>query len=486
MNLQHPNLLRQQAYLNGQWVSAKSQQTLAVTNPATGETLAHVPNLSAEEAQQAVHEAHQAQHHWAKLSAQTRCDHLLNWYNLILKHKDDLAQILSAEQGKPLKESQSEIEYGANYIRFYAEQAKRIYGETLPAANSDQRILVIKQPIGVAAAITPWNFPNAMIARKVAPALAAGCSFIVRPASQTPLSALALAYLSEQAQFPKGLFNVLTGESQPLGEVLTQHPLIRKFSFTGSTSVGQKLYAQASKNITKVSLELGGNAPFIVFADADLDSAIEGAIAAKYRNSGQTCVCANRFYVHSSIYDAFIERLTKASEKLRLGNAFTGSPDLGPLIDSKAVEHANALLKDALTKGASLTTGGKIDPELGGTYFQATVLKDANHNMDLAHEELFAPIAAIYPFDEEEEVIRYANDTPYGLSAYFYSRDIGRITRVYEQLQYGIVGVNTGLISNPEAPFGGVKQSGIGREGSHHGIEDYLELKYILLAGINA
>ncbi|AXK37963.1 NAD-dependent succinate-semialdehyde dehydrogenase [Crenobacter cavernae] len=482
LHLKRPDLLRNQAFVAGRWVSAP--ETIAVTNPATGETLAEVPKLGAAETREAVAAAKQAMKEWKTRPAKARAAVLRRWYELLMANQEDLAQILTAEQGKPLSESRGEIAYGASYIEWFAEEAKRVYGDTIPAPQADRRLVVIKQPIGVAAAITPWNFPNAMITRKAAPAFAAGCAMVLRPASQTPLSALALAVLAEEAGIPAGLFSVLTGGSTEIGGELTSNPDVAKLSFTGSTEVGRLLMAQCAGTIKKLSLELGGNAPFVVFDDADLDAAVEGAIASKYRNAGQTCVCANRLYVQAGVYDAFVDKLAAAVAKLKVGRGDEEGVTQGPLIDEKAVRQVEAHIADALENGATLVTGGKRHA-LGGSFFEPTILSGVTAKMKVAREETFGPMAPVFKFDTEEELIAAANDTEFGLASYFYSRDIGRIWRVAEALEYGMVGINTGLISNEAAPFGGVKQSGLGREGSKYGLDDYLEIKYLCFAGLD-
>ncbi|AXK39242.1 NAD-dependent succinate-semialdehyde dehydrogenase [Crenobacter cavernae] len=482
LQLKRPDLLRNQAFVAGRWVSAA--ETIAVTNPATGETLAEVPKLGAAETREAVAAAKAAMKEWKTRPAKARAAVLRRWYELLMANQEDLAQILTAEQGKPLSESRGEIAYGASYIEWFAEEAKRVYGDTIPAPQADRRLVVIKQPIGVAAAITPWNFPNAMITRKAAPAFAAGCAMVLRPASQTPLSALALAVLAEEAGIPAGLFSVLTGGSAEIGGELTSNPDVAKLSFTGSTGVGRLLMAQCAGTIKKLSLELGGNAPFVVFDDADLDAAVEGAIASKYRNAGQTCVCANRLYVQAGVYDAFVAKLAVAVAKLKVGRGDEEGVTQGPLIDEKAVRQVEAHIADALENGATLVAGGKRH-ELGGSFFEPTILSGVTAKMRVAREETFGPMAPVFKFDTEEELIAAANDTEFGLASYFYSRDIGRIWRVAEALEYGMVGINTGLISNEAAPFGGVKQSGLGREGSKYGLDDYLEIKYLCFAGLD-
>ncbi|ETD68237.1 succinate-semialdehyde dehdyrogenase [Pelistega indica] len=474
-------LFKTQAYIDGKWLNADSGNTIEVTNPATGEVIGTIPNMGKVETERAVKAAEAALTVWQKKSAKERSNILRKWFNLMMQYQDDLAYILTCEQGKPLTEAKGEIAYGASYIEWFAEEAKRIYGDTIPAPSSDKRIIVIKQAVGVCAAITPWNFPNAMITRKAAPALAAGCSFIIRPASQTPFSALALAALAEEAGIPAGVFNVITGGSAEIGQVLTESPIVRKFSFTGSTAVGRQLMQQCASTIKKISLELGGNAPFLVFDDADVDAAVQGAVAAKFRNAGQTCVCANRIYVQSGIYDEFCEKLTKAVAKMVVGNGLQAGVEIGPMIDQKAVNNTISLLEDATSKGGEILGGGKYED----LFFKPTVIKNATHEMRVFSEEIFGPLAPVFKFDTEEEAIRLANDTEFGLASYFYSENMNRVIRVSEKLDYGIVGVNTGLISNEAAPFGGVKQSGLGREGSKYGIEDYLEIKYIAIGNIN-
>lgn len=483
MQLNDSSLLKTKAYINGQWADANNGEVIAVVNPATGETVATVPNMGQAEARDAVAAAQASQKAWQAKSAKERSKILRHWFDLLMQHQDDLAMILTLEQGKPLAEAKGEIAYGASYIEWFAEEAKRIYGDVIPAPSSDKRIVVTKQPIGVCAAITPWNFPNAMITRKAAPALAAGCSFIIRPASQTPLSALALAELAHRAGIPAGVFNVITGSSSQIGEVLTKDDRVKKFSFTGSTEVGRKLIAQCADTVKKVSMELGGNAPFIVFNDADLDAAVIGAINCKFRNAGQTCVCANRLYVQSGVYDAFVEKLAIAVKKMRIGNGLEQGVEVGPVIDGNAIKKIKHHVEDALSKGATLVTGGQ-QLAMGDHFFDPTVIKNVTQSMLVAKEETFGPLAPVFKFETEEEVIGYANDTEFGLASYFYTNDLGKVVRVADALEYGMVAVNTGILSNEAAPFGGVKQSGLGREGSKYGIEDYLEIKYILLAGI--
>lgn len=476
----NPLIYKQQSLIGDQWMDSYSGETIEVSNPATGETVGTVPKMGTKEAEQAVVTAQRALPQWSAMSANERSDLLRKWYDLIIEHKEDLARLLTIEQGKPLKEAEGEILYGAAYIEWFAEEAKRVYGDTIPAPSGDKRIVVIKQPVGVCAAITPWNFPNAMIARKVAPALAAGCTFVSRPASQTPFSALAMASLALEAGIPPGVFNVITGKSSEIGKVLTESPIVRKFSFTGSTEVGRLLMQQSASTIKKISLELGGNAPFIVFNEADVDAAVEGAVAAKFRNAGQTCVCANRIYVQSKIYDEFCDKLADAVANLKVGNGLAEDSIIGPMINQDAVDHSKELLQDAVEKGAQVTTGGSYN-EL---FFEPTVVKNATTDMRFSTDEIFGPIAPVFKFETEEEALKLANDTIYGLASYIYTENLNQTIRVSEKLEYGIVGVNTGLISNAAAPFGGVKQSGLGREGSKYGIEDYLEIKYICVGNV--
>jgi len=480
--LKDPSLLAGKSYVAGQWVAADDGATFAVTNPARGDVICHLPDLGRAETARAIAAAQQAQREWAGRTAKERAQILRRWFDLCMASQDDLAAILTAEMGKPLAEARGEIAYGASYIEFYGEEAKRIYGEIIPGHQRDKRIHVLKQPIGVAASITPWNFPNAMIARKVAPALAAGCGFVARPAAETPLSALALAVLAERAGVPGGLFSVITSRrSSDIGKEFCENPAVRKLTFTGSTEVGRILLRQAADQILKCSMELGGNAPFIVFDDADLDAAVEGAMISKFRNNGQTCVCANRIYVQAGVHDAFAAKLAAAVEKLAVGDGLKPGVTTGPLINQAAVEKVEEHIADVLAGGGKIMTGGKRH-ELGGTFFQPTVVTGVTPGMKVAQEETFGPLAPLFRFETEEEVISMANDTIFGLASYFYARDIGRITRVQEALEYGMVGVNTGLISNEMAPFGGMKQSGLGREGSRHGLDDYMELKYICLS----
>jgi len=481
LNLQDPSLLRQQCYVDGRWIDG--ERHIDVTNPATGARVAQVPQLGADETRQAIEAANRALPAWRARTAKDRSALLRKWFELLLANQDDLARIMTAEQGKPFAEARGEIAYAASFIEWFAEEGKRVYGETIPAPVSNQRIVVTKEPVGVCAAITPWNFPAAMITRKAGPALAAGCTMVVKPASQTPLTALAMAVLAERAGIPAGVLSVITGSAGAIGGELSTNPLVRKLTFTGSTEVGRTLMAQTASTIKKVSMELGGNAPFIVFDDADLDAAVEGAIVSKYRNAGQTCVCANRLYVHSKVYDAFAEKLVAAVRALKVGDGMDDGVRIGPLIDGKAVAKVEEHITDALSKGARVLEGGKRHA-LGQSFFEPTVLADVKPNMLVAREETFGPLAPLFRFETEDEVVALANDTEFGLASYFYARDLGRVWRVSERLEYGMVGVNTGLISNEVAPFGGVKQSGVGREGSHYGIEDYLVIKYTCMAGI--
>ena len=484
MKLKDPSLLQTRCLIDGQWLDADSGKTIAVTTPATGETLAHVPDMGAAETRRAIDAAETARAAWQKKTAKQRAAILRRWFELLTEHTDDLAVILSTEQGKPLAEARGEIAYGASYFEWYAEEAKRIYGDIIPSNNSSQRVLVMKQPIGVCAAITPWNFPNAMITRKAAPALAAGCTFVIRPASQTPLSALAIGELAQRAGVPAGVFNVLTGSSRAIGGELTSNDTVKKFSFTGSTEVGRLLLAQCAGTVKKVSMELGGNAPFIVFDDADLDAAVTGALISKFRNAGQTCVCANRLYVQAGIHDRFVEKFTAALAELKVGNGLDAGVTFGPLIDENAIAKVREHIADAVEKGGKVVAGGKPHA-LGGLFFEPTIVSHVTQQARVAREETFGPLAPIFRFETEEEVVRWANDTEFGLAAYFYTRDLGRSIRVAEALDYGMVAVNSGILSNEAAPFGGVKQSGLGREGSKYGIEDYVEVKYVLLGGID-
>ncbi|WP_423207876.1 NAD-dependent succinate-semialdehyde dehydrogenase [Paracoccus yeei] len=480
MLLRDPSLLQTRAYVAGEWIDAADGATFDVVNPARGDVIARVADLSRAEVGRAIAASAQAMKGWAARTAKERAQVLRKWFDLMMENQDDLGRILTAEQGKPLAEAKGEIAYGASFIEWFGEEAKRIYGETIPGHLPDKRLTVIRQPIGVVGSITPWNFPNAMITRKCGPALAAGCGFVGRPAAETPLSALALAVLAERAGVPKGLFSIVTSSrSSDIGKEFCENPLIRKLTFTGSTEVGRILLRQAADQVLKCSMELGGNAPFIVFDDADLDAAVEGAMASKFRNNGQTCVCANRIYVQSAVYDAFARKLAAAVDKLRVGDGLSEDVTTGPLINAKAVEKVEEHIQDALDGGATIVTGGKRKE---GLFFEPTVVTGITDSMKVSTEETFGPLAPLFRFDTEDEAIARANDTIFGLAAYFYARDIGRVTRVQEALEYGIVGVNTGIISTEVAPFGGVKQSGLGREGSRHGIEDYLEMKYICLS----
>ncbi|TLU68009.1 NADP-dependent succinate-semialdehyde dehydrogenase [Enterobacter sp. MF024] len=480
MQLNDPSLFRQQAYIEGKWCDAHRGEAITVSNPANGQTLGSVPKMGADETRTAIEAANRALPAWRALTAKERANILRRWFDLMMANQDDLAQLMTLEQGKPLAEAKGEISYAASFIEWFAEEGKRVYGDTIPGHQADKRLIVIKQPIGVTAAITPWNFPAAMITRKAGPALAAGCTMVLKPASQTPFSALALAELASRAGIPEGVFNVVTGSASDIGNELTSNPLVRKLSFTGSTEIGRQLMAQCAKDIKKVSLELGGNAPFIVFDDADLDKAVEGALASKFRNAGQTCVCANRLYVQDGVYDRFAEKLQQAVDKLQLGDGMTPGVTTGPLIDSKAVAKVEEHIADAVDKGARVITGGSLH-KLGGNFFQPTILVDVPGDAKVAKEETFGPLAPLFRFQDEADVIAMANDTEFGLAAYFYARDLSRVFRVGEALEYGIVGINTGIISNEVAPFGGIKASGLGREGSKYGIEDYLEIKYMCI-----
>lgn len=480
MQLNDSTLFRQQAFIQGKWCDAESKKTIEVTNPANAQLLGTVPKMGANETRAAIEAANQALPAWRALTAKERATILRRWFDLMMANQDDLAKLMTLEQGKPLAEAKGEIAYAASFFEWFAEEGKRIYGDTIPGHQADKRLIVIKQPIGVTAAITPWNFPAAMITRKAGPALAAGCTMVLKPASQTPFSALALAELAQRAGIPDGVFNVVTGSASEVGNELTGNPLVRKLSFTGSTEIGRQLMQQCAKDIKKVSLELGGNAPFIVFDDADLDKAVDGALASKFRNAGQTCVCANRLYVQDGIYDAFAKKLQAAVEKLTLGDGLAQGVTTGPLIDEKAVAKVKEHIEDALSKGARIITGGQPH-ELGGNFFQPTILVDVPASAKVAKEETFGPLAPLFRFKDEADVVAQANDTEFGLAAYFYARDLSRVFRVGEALEYGIVGINTGIISNEVAPFGGIKASGLGREGSKYGIEDYLEIKYMCI-----
>jgi len=482
--LKDPSLVREACYIDGQWLPA-DRETIPVDNPATGQVIGSVPKLGRAETRRAVDAAAAAFSAWRAMTAKERAVLLRTWHDLLMEHREDLATLMTLEQGKPLVESRTEVAYGAGFLEWFGEEGKRIYGDTIPSHARDKRIVVLKEPIGVVGCITPWNFPIAMIARKVAPALAAGCAVVVKPASQTPFSALALAVLAERAGVPKGVLNVVTGPATEIGSELTSNPLVRKISFTGSTAIGKVLMAQCATTVKKLSLELGGNAPFIVFDDADLEAAVEGAIVSKYRNTGQTCVCANRFLVQAGVYDAFAARLAEATDRLTVGSGLDAGVTQGPLIDAAAVEKVESHVRDAVSKGATVLRGG----HRGGAdsrFYPPTVLTNVTTDMELSREETFGPVAPLFRFETDADAIALANDTEFGLAAYFYGRDIGRIWRVAEALEYGIVGINTGLISTEVAPFGGMKESGVGREGSKYGIEDYLEIKYLCLGGLGS
>nr|WP_283771952.1 NADP-dependent succinate-semialdehyde dehydrogenase [Shewanella sp. 8A] len=479
--LKDPSLLRQQCYINGQWCDAQSKETVVIANPATGAVIASVPVMGQVETQAAIAAAEAALPAWRALTAKERGAKLRRWFELLNENSDDLALMMTTEQGKPLAEAKGEVTYAASFIEWFAEEAKRVYGDTIPGHQGDKRIMVIKQPVGVTAAITPWNFPAAMITRKAAPALAAGCTMVVKPAPQTPFTALALAVLAERAGIPAGVFSVITGDAIGIGNEMCSNPVVRKLSFTGSTQVGIKLMEQCAPTLKKLSLELGGNAPFIVFDDANIDAAVEGAMIAKYRNAGQTCVCANRIYVQAGVYDEFARKLSIAVGKLKVGEGITEGVTTGPLINRAAVEKVLSHLEDALSKGATVVAGGKPH-SLGGNFFEPTVLTHVDSSMRVAREETFGPLAPLFKFTDVDDVIKQANDTEFGLAAYFYGRDISLVWKVAEALEYGMVGVNTGLISTEVAPFGGMKSSGLGREGSKFGIEEYLEIKYICMS----
>ncbi len=472
--------LRQQGFIDGQWVNADSGETLTVTNPATGETLGTVPNMGATETRRAIEAAEQAMKPWAARTANDRAKILRRWFELMMENQEELARLLTLEQGKSLAEAKGEIAYGAAYLEWFAEEGKRAYGEVIPTHDNGKRIITLKQPVGVVGAITPWNFPSSMITRKIGPALAAGCAVVLKPAAQTPYSAYALAVLAEEAGLPAGLFNILTGKASAIGGELTSNEIVRKISFTGSTEVGRTLMAQSAASIKKMSLELGGNAPFIVFDDADIDAAVAGATISKFRNSGQTCVCTNRFYVQAGVYDEFVKKLCASVQALKVGNGLEDGVQMGPLIDDKAVEKVEEHLADALSKGARVLTGGNRHA-LGHTFFEATVVADVTQDMQMCREETFGPLAGVIKFETEEEAIALANDTIFGLAGYFYSRDISRVWRVAEAMETGMVGINTGILSTEVAPFGGIKQSGLGREGSRHGLEDFMEIKYLCM-----
>ena len=478
--LKDASLLREQCYIDGAWTGTGET---SVTNPVNMSEIAKVPKMGTDETTKAVEAAERAFPLWAKETAKKRSNLLRKWFDLIIANREDLALILTTEQGKPLTEALGEVDIGAAYIEFFSEEARRVYGETIPTQRADARLLAIKQPIGVCGAITPWNFPNSMITRKVAPALAAGCTVVLKPANETPLSALALAALAEKAGIPKGVFNIITGKSSEIGKVLCEHPAVRFVGFTGSTEVGKILYSQASVGVKKLGLELGGNAPFVVFDDADIDAAVEGAIVSKYRNMGQTCVCANRLYAQDGIYDQFVEKLSKKVAAMKIGDGTQEGITQGPLINMDAIDKVEKHIADAVKGGAQIITGGKRHA-LGGTFFEPTVLANVRPDALVSQEETFGPLAPVFRFKDEAEVIQLCNDSPFGLASYFYSRDLGRVWRVAEALESGMVGVNTGLITTEVAPFGGVKESGLGREGSHHGMEEYVEIKYVMMAGI--
>jgi succinate-semialdehyde dehydrogenase/glutarate-semialdehyde dehydrogenase len=477
-------LFRTQAYINGQWIDADNGDTLAVTNPVNGEVIAQVAKCSTAETRRAIEAADNALPAWRQKTAKERAGILRKWFNLMMEAQEDLAIILTTEQGKPLAEARGEIAYGASYIEWFAEEGKRVYGDTMPAPSNDKRVVCIRQPVGVVACITPWNFPNAMLTRKIAPALAAGCTVVCKPANATPLSAYAFVELAERAGIPAGVINVVTGETSAIGSELTSNPTVRKLTFTGSTPVGKQLMAECAQTVKRTSMELGGNAPFIVFDDADIDAAIAGAMISKYRNAGQTCVCANRILVQEGCYDAFAEKLAEAVSKLKMGDGINEGTTVGPLITEKAANDVMSFIEDAVSKGATAVAGGKRS-ELGANFVEPTILTNVSDDMRVFREEIFGPVAPLFKFKTEEEAIKMANDTEFGLACYFYSRDIGRIWRVAEALEYGMVGINEGIISNEAAPFGGVKESGQGREGSKYGMDDYMELKYMCMGGID-
>jgi succinate-semialdehyde dehydrogenase/glutarate-semialdehyde dehydrogenase len=484
MPITDSSLFREQCYIDGRWVDADSGETMGVTNKATGEVLGSVPKMGADETRRAIEAANVALPAWRAKTAKERAVILRKWFELMLENQQDLATMMTAEQGKPMVESMGEVVYAASFIEWFAEEGKRLYGDTIPTFAPDKRVIVVKEPIGVVAAITPWNFPAAMITRKSGPALAAGCTMVLKPASMTPFSALAQAELAERAGMPSGVFNVVTGSSGAIGGEITSNPIVRKLTFTGSTKIGKLLMEQCAGTVKKVSMELGGNAPFIVFDDADLDAAVLGAMASKFRNTGQTCVCANRIYVQEGVYDAFAEKLSVAVSAMKVGDGLKGETQQGPLIEPSAVDKVEEHIADAVANGATVALGGERH-DLGGNFFQPTILTNVTQDMKIAREETFGPVAPLFSFKTEEEVIKYANDTEFGLASYFYSRDIGRVWRVMEALEYGIVGVNEGIISTEVAPFGGVKESGIGREGSKYGIDDFVEIKYALMGGLD-
>ena len=483
MDIKNKALFKSECYINGTWVKSNNKEVIEVNNPANLEIIGSVPKCGADETKVAIEAAHNAWNDWKNRSAKDRSIILHKWFKLIMSNQEDLAKIMTIEQGKPLVESTGEIAYGASFVELYSEECKRVYGDTIPDPLIDRRTIVIKQPIGVVAAITPWNFPSSMITRKCAPALSVGCPVVIKPASQTPFSALALAVLAEEAGIPHGVINVITGSAKEIGLELSTNPIVRKLSFTGSTEIGKVLLSQCASTVKKVSMELGGHAPFIVFEDADIDAAVLGAIQSKFRNSGQTCVCANRLFVHEKIYDQFLKKFSEAVSLIKVGNGLDEGVVSGPLIDNNSLEKVIDHVADAVNKGSKIVVGGKVH-ELGGNFFQPTIISDVSKKAKITYEETFGPVAPLYKFNSEEEVIKLANNTPYGLASYFYSRDIGKIWRVAEALEYGMVGVNTGLTSKAEIPFGGIKESGLGREGSKYGLDDFLELKYINMAGI--
>ena len=483
MEIKNKELFKNKCYVNGSWIESNDKQVIEVNNPATLEIIGTVPKCGTLETKKAIDAANSSWKEWKNKPAIERSNLLRKWFNLIEKNHEDLAQIMTMEQGKPITESRGEITYGASFVELFAEEAKRVYGDIIPDRLTDRRIIVIKQPVGVVGAITPWNFPSSMITRKCAPALAVGCPVVIKPASQTPYSALALAVLAEQAGFPKGVINIITGNSKEIGEELTSNTIVRKVSFTGSTEVGKILLAKCSKTVKKVSMELGGHAPFIVFDDANIDEAVAGAMQSKFRNTGQTCVCANRLFVHEKIYDEFLEKFSKEVAKIKVGSGTEEGVTSGPLIDEYSLQKVKEHVADAVNTGAKIAVGGNIH-QLGGNFYQPTVLSNVTTKAKITHEETFGPVAPLYKFSNDEEVIEMANDTPYGLASYFYSNDIGRAWRIAEALEYGIVAINTGLPSKAEIPFGGVKESGLGREGSKYGLDDFLEIKYINMAGI--
>jgi succinate-semialdehyde dehydrogenase/glutarate-semialdehyde dehydrogenase len=479
--LKKAGLFKQQCLINGQWRDAASGKTIQVSNPATDEILGTVPSMSEQETLEAIAAAEKAFASWRQLTAAERCLRIRKLYDLMIENEDDLARIMTLEQGKPLQEAKGEIRYSAGFLQWFSEEGKRAYGETIPAPKTSQRIVVIREPIGVTAAITPWNFPSAMITRKMGPALAAGCPVVIKPASQTPYSALALGALAEEAGFPAGVINIITGSAREIGNAICASPVVRKLTFTGSTEIGKVLLKQCADTVKKTSMELGGHAPFIIFPDADLDAAVTGAIASKFRNNGQTCVCANRFYVHNDVYEDFAQKFKAAVAQLKIGNGLEPGVDLGPLIDDNAVKKVEEHIRNAVQKGAKIFHGGK---KLQGRFFEPTILTDCSDDMLISCEETFGPVAPLYRFKSEEEVIARANNTPFGLAAYFYTQNLARTIRVAERLEYGIIGINEGIVSNPEAPFGGMKESGIGREGSHWGLDEFLEVKYLCLGNL--